>query len=54
MQNDCPQHATCLENSRGGHSCECDTGFFPDDDGSCKGNNTDFCCINHHYQYHMY
>lgn len=39
MENDCPEHAVCMENSRGGHSCICDTGFFPDDDGTCKGNN---------------
>ena len=40
MQNNCQQNTICLENNRGGYSCECDIGFFPDDDGSCKGNIT--------------
>ena len=37
MENDCPEHAMCLESSRGGHYCKCNTGFFPDDNGLCKG-----------------
>lgn len=37
MQNDCGEHTICLENNRGEYSCECDKGFFPDNDGLCKG-----------------